>query len=100
MNTTEITIELLSIEYNYCGFKQIIIKNLPNYKKMLYNDKGQVIEEIDALNHSKTYTLDGIGNIIKEIDRNGNEINYEYDSFNQLTKIIDEESTGTNSSKE
>ena len=69
------------------NYNKILEKNLPNEKRMLYNDKGQVIEEIDALNNRKQYTLDGIGNIIKEIDRNGNEINYRYN--NVLNKIIE-----------
>ncbi len=76
----------LTYEYDK-NYNKILEKNLPNLTKMVYNDKGQVIEEIDALNNSKTYTLDGIGNIIKEIDRNGNEINYRYN--NVLNKIIE-----------
>ena len=76
----------LTYEYDR-NYNKILEKNLPNEKKMLYNDKGQIIEEIDALNHSKRYTLDGVGNIIKEVDRNGNEINYRYN--NVLNKIIE-----------
>lgn len=76
----------LTYEYDQ-NYNKVSEKNLPNEKRMLYNNKGQVIEEIDALNHSKTYTLDGIGNIIKEVDRNGNEINYRYN--NVLNKIIE-----------
>ena len=76
----------LTYEYDR-NYNKILEKNLLNEKRMLYNDKGQVIEEIDALNHSKRYTLDGVGNIIKEVDRNGNEINYRYN--NVLNKVIE-----------
>ena len=77
-----------TLEYEYdLNYNKISEKNLPNERKLLYNNKGQVIEEIDALNHSKQYILDGIGNIIKEVDRNGNEINYRYN--NVLNKIIE-----------
>lgn len=76
-----------TLEYEYdLNYNKISEKNLPNQTKMLYNDKGQIVEEIDALNHCQRYTLDGIGNIIREIDRNGNEINYRYN--NVLNKIV------------
>ena len=76
------------VEYEYDkNSNKILTKNANNETRFVYNVKGQVIEEIDAIGSSRKFTVDGVGNIIKEIDRNGNEINYRYN--NVLNKVIE-----------
>ncbi len=54
-------------------------------KKTQYNEKGQIIQETNALGYTTRYSYDENGNTIKEVTPLGLIITYQYDRCNRLT---------------
>jgi YD repeat-containing protein len=53
----------------------------------VYDNLGQVVQEIDPMGQSQFYEYDAAGNVSAQIDKNGNRTEKRYDALNRLIEL-------------
>lgn len=73
--------------YDVLGRKISETDGCGNETQYIYDNRGQLLKEEDALHNACYYAYDKVGNKIRETDKRGATIRYEYDAKNQLVKV-------------
>lgn len=76
-------------EHNQLGWVTADRGNNGQNIRQEYDAKGNVIKQIDSLNHIKTYSYDPLGRPLQETHSNGSNIMYGWDVFGNLTSVSD-----------